>query len=124
MPVRASTMASARTPAINLMELVASLLVGMGKSMASEGEDRDAELVGFSDGVVLGGRIDEDHGLGQFVHFFDTAEVLGELGEFFLEKRDFLLGETFPGAISLLGLEFTKPLDAGGDGAEVGEGAT
>ena len=89
----------------------------------AEGEHGDAELVGFGDGVVLEGRIDEDHGLRELTHFLDAAEVLVELGEFLLEEGDLFLREAVPGAIGLLGLEFTKPLDAGGDGAEVGEGS-
>ena len=89
----------------------------------AEGKDRDAELVGFGDGVVFKGRVDEDDGVGALLHVLDTAEVPIELGEFLAEKGDFFFGEAIPSAIGLLGVELVELLDAGGDGAEVGEGS-
>jgi len=75
-------------------------------------------------------RIDDEDGVGQAIHAADAIEILGELPSFFLEARDFFLGQRLVTAVGRHRLEFAQPgeaarnLNVGTHGHVPGDGCT
>ena len=70
--------------------------------------------------MLLAG-VNNEHAAGQFLHFFDTAEVLHELFTKSAELNDFLLGEKIEIAVRFHFVDLVELCNTGLDGLEVGE---
>ena len=87
-----------------------------------DGDDRDAEHVGFLDRQLFLVGIDDEHDVRQAAHVADAAQRLLELVALAGQLEDFLLGEAGGVARQLL-LKALEALDRVGDGLPVGQHA-
>jgi len=97
-------------------------LVGIAVGVG-DGDDRDVEFAALTDRDVLVVRVDDEDRRGHAVHGLDAAQELLELLALTVEHEGFLLGEAFHRAVFDHALERAQTLDAGLDGAEVGQRA-
>ena len=90
----------------------------------NNGNDRNAQSLGFGNGDMLFAGIDDKEGSGELGHIFDTTEVALKFDALTVESDDFFFGKFFEGAVFFHLIDVTKTIDALLDGAEVGQCST
>src|SRR5690606_8278818 len=88
-----------------------------------DGDDRDAELLGFLDRDVLVADVDHEQRVGQAAHFLDAAQRGQQLVALTAQAQHFVLDQLLEGAVGLGGLQLLEAADRLLHGGEVGQRA-
>src|SRR3569833_1003881 len=86
-------------------------------------DDRDAELMSLMNGALLVTDIDDEHGIRQGIHVFDTTKTALQLVHLATQLGGFLLTALFQRAGGCQFGDLAQPLDGLADGLEIGEHA-
>src|SRR5690606_26272973 len=84
---------------------------------------RNAQFVGFADGVIFVINVDYKHNIRQTAHVFDTTKAALQLFQIAGAYQGFFFGQLVESAVLSLGFQFAQALDGSADGFVVGQHA-